>query len=118
MSTMNPTGKQIKALANQPEDTPFVMVNLLKFKPAPEGSESGEVRYNRYGANIMPLLKQVGGRILWIGGVDQIFIGLPEDGWDRVMLVQYPSRKAFLRMISMPEYQAIQKDREEGLYLI
>lgn len=37
MGTINPTGKQIKALANHPEDTPFVMVNLLKFKPVPEG---------------------------------------------------------------------------------
>jgi uncharacterized protein (DUF1330 family) len=65
--------------------------------------------------NVAPLLEKAGGRLLWMGLVKQVFIGTDMDNWDRVLLVEYPSRQAFLDMISKPEYQKVHQDREAGL---
>lgn len=40
---------------------------------------------------------------------------LGEDSWDLVVLVEYPSRQAFLDMIGSAEYQAIGHLRAEAL---
>ncbi|MBN2297869.1 MAG: DUF1330 domain-containing protein [Deltaproteobacteria bacterium] len=61
------------------------------------------------------MLKKIGGRLLWMGSMDQVFIGLQKDRWDMVLPVEYPSRKALLQMISTPEYLDAHKDREAGL---
>jgi uncharacterized protein (DUF1330 family) len=116
MNTINPSSQQFEEFAKAPDDGPFVMINLLKFKEKTENNaESGETAYNRYMMNVSPLLKKAGGRPVWMGSVKQVFIGTPDDKWDRALLVEYPSRKAFLNMISTPEYQQVHKDREAGL---
>jgi uncharacterized protein (DUF1330 family) len=57
-----------------------------------------------------------GGKVLWLGGVDQTLIGdLDADAWDAVALVQYPSRKAFIDMTTSKEYDAAHEHRESGL---
>jgi uncharacterized protein (DUF1330 family) len=95
---------------------PIVMVNLLKFRETGANKkESGEGAYTRYMINVAPLLEKAGGRLVWMGSVKQVFIGADTDHWDRVMLVEYPSCKAFLDMISAPEYLEVHKDREAGL---
>ena len=40
---------------------------------------------------------------------------LGEDSWDLVVLVEYPTRQAFLDMIGSAEYQAIGHLRTEAL---
>ena len=40
---------------------------------------------------------------------------LGEDSWDLVVLVEYPTRQAFLDMIGSPDYQAIAHLRTEAL---
>jgi uncharacterized protein (DUF1330 family) len=116
MKTINPSSQQMKEFAELTDSGPIVMVNLLRFrKTAATGKESGEAAYTRYMINVAPLLEKAGGRLVWMGSVKQVFIGTDTDHWDRVMLVEYPSRKAFLDMISAPEYQEVHKDREAGL---
>jgi uncharacterized protein (DUF1330 family) len=115
MGTVSPTGKQIKELMNSADDKPVVMVNLLKFKKITESGEQGREAYDRYGRNTMPILKEIGARVLWLGSLKQVFIGGEHDYWDEVLLVEYPSRKAFLQMISRPDYLQIHKDRETSL---
>ena len=56
-----------------------------------------------------------GGKVLWMGRADQILIGDESQGWDSVALVQYPSRKAFIEMVSTPEYEQAHEHRESGL---
>ena len=116
MQTVNPSRAQLDYVLNQPGDKgPFVMVNLLKFKPwVEETGESGKEAYDRYGYNTMPVLKRYGAKVLWNGPVLASFIG-SDDSWDRVLLVEYPSFQAFRDMISDPEYQEVQKDRERAL---
>jgi uncharacterized protein (DUF1330 family) len=115
MRYIEPTEAQFNEFLSQPDHKPLVMINLLKFKKLSENSEAGIDVYNRYLTNVAPLLESVGGRLLWMGDVDQVLIGSERNTWDRVMLVEYPSKKAFLEMISNPEYQKIHKDRDSGL---
>jgi uncharacterized protein (DUF1330 family) len=115
MGNVSPTGKQIEELKNSADDKPVVMVNLLKFKKTTETGEQGRKAYDRYGRNTMPILKEIGARVLYLGSVKQVFIGGEYDYWDQVLLVEYPSRKAFLQMIARPDYMQIHKDREMAL---
>lgn len=90
------------------EEGPVTMLNLLAFKP-----EGGRERYAEYGAAVLPLLEGVGGRVVFQGAAAPAMIG--ERSWDLVLLVEYPTRGAFLEMVQSPEYQAIAHLRSEAL---
>jgi uncharacterized protein (DUF1330 family) len=103
------------------EDGPFVMVNLLKFKPKAEyadGSEaglSGAEAYARYGAAVSQLVAGLGGRIRYSGAVTGLLLGEVEELWDMVALAEYPSLAAFRAMAMSPEMHAIEHHRKAGL---
>lgn len=90
------------------EDGPVVMLNLLSFKP-----DGGRERYGEYGEAVAPLLEKAGGRVVFMGSPAPPLLG--DDGWDTVLLVEYPTRQAFLDMIGSPEYDAIGHLRTEAL---
>lgn len=90
------------------EDAPVVMLNLLAFKP-----EGGRERYEEYGEAVAPSLEEVGGRIVFMGAPAPPLLG--ENSWDLVVLVEYPTRRAFLDMIGSADYQAIGHLRTEAL---
>jgi uncharacterized protein (DUF1330 family) len=114
---IGPTKEQIKALLESDLETPVVMLNLLKFaeRAGGNGGGSGRDSYARYGERVRTMLEQVGGRILWQGRADSVVIGGEDDEWDAVILVEYPSRKAFIEMTSSPKYDDVSKDRAAGL---
>ena len=116
MTAINPDESQIRELVSRIDDGPVVMVNLLKFrKQATHASESGAEAYARYAKVVGGLIEDLGGRTVWRGKADQILIGDPETDWDMAVLVEYPTRRAFLEMVNLPEYQQIHEDRESGL---
>jgi uncharacterized protein (DUF1330 family) len=90
------------------EDAPVVMLNLLSFKP-----DGGRERYGEYGEAVAPLLEKAGGRVVFMGSPAPPLLG--DDSWDMVLLVEYPTRQAFLDMIGSPEYEAIGHLRTEAL---
>lgn len=100
-----------------PDQGPVVMVNLVRFRERSlDGNGSGWDAYSRYSKGDMPLLKKVGGTIIWAGNVEGAVLGdLGEGRWDWVVLVHYPSRAAFLEMMTSPEYARINGDRENGV---
>lgn len=108
MATIDPTREQISAFAKAPIEGPVVMLNLLKFK-ADGGAES----YAKYGELAAAHLKRAGGKVLYHGSGRATVIG--DDGWDSVLLVEYPSRQAFLDMVMHPDYQAITHYRTDAL---
>ena len=62
------------------------------------------------------MVEERGGRVLWSGRVDQVLIGEEAaNGWDAIALVQYPSRQAFLDMVSDETYLKSHEHREGGL---
>ena len=44
--------------------------------------------------------------MIWRGAFQATTIGAADEVWDDLLVVEYPSAKAFLQMISDPEYQA------------
>jgi uncharacterized protein (DUF1330 family) len=119
-----PKPEQIQALVEHGPDGPIVMVNLLKYRALAdypvdksEAKErlSGQDAYRRYGANALKQLARVGASIVWGGAQSLVFIGGPEQEWDEVVCVRYPSRQAFLGMISNPDYLAGTYHRDAGL---
>lgn len=108
-SPITPNLDQFQALTAAPDEGPVVMLNLLKFKQG--GAES----YERYGDAAIGMVEERGGRLLWSGRAEQILIGDPGADWDVVALVEYPSRAAFIEMVSSPDYLAAHADREAAL---
>ena len=116
MSAIRPNKQQFLDLVESPDDEPVVMLNLLKFKPAAEGSDdSGASEYAKYGDSVVQMVEDRGGKVLWMGRADQTLIGDPSESWDSVALVEYPSRKAFIDMVSTTEYEQAHEHRESGL---
>lgn len=116
-----PPMEQAAAFFAGPDDGPFVMVNLLKFKDRAEyedGSDahlSGAEAYARYGAGVQACLAAVGGAQVYAGPVTGLLLGEVEELWDMVALARYPSLAAMREMIGLPEYQAIEHHRKAGL---
>ncbi len=100
-----------------PDEGPVVMVNLVRFREhSVDGDGSGWDAYSRYSKGDMPLLKKVGGTVLWAGHVEGAAVGdLGSDRWDWVVIVHYPSRSAFLEMMISAEYAEINLHRENGV---
>jgi len=90
------------------DEAPVVMLNLLAFK-----REGGRERYEEYGEAVAPLLAKAGGRIVFMGDSAPPLLG--DRPWDLVVLVEYPTRQAFLDMIGSAEYEAIGHLRTEAL---
>lgn len=82
------------------DDTPVVMLNLLRFQP-----DGGRSRYLEYIGMARPILERFGAHILFGGNGLPVLTDGQAQAWDAVVLVQYPRRTAFNEMISDPEYQ-------------
>ncbi len=107
-STIQSNQDQFEALAANEKQEPFVMLNLLKFK-----KEGGREAYLRYVAESGPYVKGVGAEVIYFGKASELVYG--SEDWDVVMLVRYPSRKAFLQMANDPGYLKVHEYREEAL---
>ena len=115
-----PSAEQLKHLLEGPVGQPFVMVNLIRFKPVADGSDgkvSGAESYQRYGGPMQKIIGSIGGRLLWSGFVDSVVIGEPDDDEivQMVALVEYPSREAFVPMLQDPRLAEIGGFRMAGL---
>ncbi|WP_310542979.1 DUF1330 domain-containing protein [Phenylobacterium sp.] len=116
-----PPMQQAMEFFGAPEEGPFVMVNLLKFKPKAEyadGSDahlSGREAYARYGEEVAQLVEGLGGKVRYSGEVTGLMIGEVEELWDMVALAEYPSLAAFREMAMSPAMHAIEHHRVAGL---
>ena len=104
-------------LRSLPDEGPVVMVNLVRLREvASDGKGSGWDAYTQYSRAITPLLKGVGGTIIWAGDAEGAAYGdLNAKLWNFVVLVRYPSRKAFLDMVTSAAYAKANLDRERGV---
>jgi uncharacterized protein (DUF1330 family) len=96
-------------LGRLPQDAPVVMLNLMRFRErSADGNGTGWDAYLRYSAVTVPMIKARGGTIIWAGHGDAVAFGNPaKDRWDYVALVYYPTRGAFLDMMTSPDYESI-----------
>ena len=103
-------------------DEPFIMVNLLKFKEKAEYKKdevesdlSGAEAYQKYLDEVKPLLENEGARLVNDLDIFDLLIGKVEELWDRILLVRYPSKQAFQKILTSQEFRAAQKHRFAGL---
>ncbi len=108
MGHLLPTEEQMRAFAEHPHRGPIWMWNLLRFK-----DEAGRSSYQRYVQEVRVLVDKRGGRILSRSRGQVTLIG--PDEWDEALVIEYPSREAFLDMVGSTEYQSIVHFRQDGI---
>ena len=129
-AAIEPTPEQLQRFLTgmQPDDAPFVMVNLNRYReraayPADAAIDeptdvSGHEAYQRYGALAVKAIAEVGARIVW-GSRSQdagpLMGDEDRDAWDTILCVWYPSRAAFLQMLAIDWYQDSLVHRRAGL---
>lgn len=103
---VDPTAEQNAAIMAYPSDQPLQMLNLLKFKAAlPDSERTGEEQYGAYMKAAQPYFEQSQARILFYGEAKLCLIGpAGELEWDKVLIVEYPNKQAFLQMAMHPDY--------------
>src|SRR5690348_758665 len=106
---IDPTADSVASLADDAATNgdPVVMLNLLKF-----AGHDGAGSYQQYATAVQPFLESVGATLVYAGDVSRRIIGEADaPSWDAIVAVNYPSRTAFLSMVSDPGYQAIHHHR-------
>ena len=107
---VDPVGRDLKAFLAADSDAPVVMLNLLRF------AEGGRESYERYGTALREtFLPRYGGEVLYAGDGGPALVAEEGQAWDAVLLVRYPSRAAFSRMVADPEYQKVTQWRTVAL---
>lgn len=115
---VNPSEAQVAALIGSDDESPIVMINLVRFKEQADGIDEGKTgaeAYATYGQNIAPYLEGVGGKVLLAVSCEESIIGPEAAEWDMMITVQYPSRQAFVKMITDPGYLKEHEHRTAGL---
>lgn len=110
----------VDAVLASSDESPVVMLNLVKFREASlDGDGSGRDAYRRYGDAAITEVEGRGGKVIWAGRVEECALaeGLEEHetDWDHALLVYYPSRAAFVDMVTNPDYLAANEHRVKGV---
>lgn len=108
-----PGSVRLDSLRRHPqfESQPFVMANLLRFS----GPEGRTQYFQNYAPRALQLIQAGGGEVVWAGATQQVLVPGIGGPWDQLILVRWPSRRAFLRMLESAEYAALRNVRDEAL---
>ena len=122
-----PMQSQLEKLMSLPPDAPVGALNLFQFNAraqyqpgdpehgTPEADVSGEEAYARYSAAAGPFVVGCGGRVVFSTPVDQVMIGPERPAWDIAAIMYFPTRRAFMEMLSDPEFQDVSRHRKAAL---
>jgi uncharacterized protein (DUF1330 family) len=107
---VDPRGADLKRYLAEDPGGPVVMLNLLRF------ADGGRESYAGYAAALRDIfLPRYGGEVLYAGEGSTTLVAESGQEWDTVLLVRYPSREAFSRMVADPEYQQVTQLRTQAL---
>lgn len=123
MTTTEPTTVQLREISEADPDVPFDMINLIKYRPLAiydSDEENAKLRtgreaYQQYAKVALPKIIELGGSLAYRGECDHQFVGASSQDYDELIVVRYPSRRAYLSMFHSPEYQAAIMHRKAGL---
>ncbi|KAJ3275871.1 hypothetical protein HDV01_006737 [Terramyces sp. JEL0728] len=110
-----PTREQALRFLASPHKGPVHQVNFLKFKPKTKDGISGQESYEQYADLVYKLVKKAGGRFIWAGTPMKEGPLVGSTVWDRILIIEYPSKEAFVTMASSKEYKAIEHLRTDAL---
>lgn len=121
LDKLNPSESQLRNLLANDLGGPLQFINMLAFHDTAQYGDnsdaatvSGEEAYNRYGAVAIQHVMERGGTLFAMNTVEQTLIGA-DDGWQQIIIVQYPNVDAFIDMLCTPSYQAALHHRDAGL---
>jgi uncharacterized protein (DUF1330 family) len=107
---VDPRGADLKRLLAEDPGGPVVMLNLLRF------ADGGREKYAEYGRALSETyLAKYGAEVIYAGDGSTALVAEDGQAWDAVLLVRYPSRAAFSRMVADPDYQQVTHWRTEAL---
>lgn len=107
---VDPRGADLKRLLAEDPGGPVVMLNLLRF------ADGGRAAYEAYAQRLSEtFLARYGAEVVYAGDGSTVLVAEPGQAWDAVLLVRYPSREAFCRMVADPEYQQVTGLRTQAL---
>jgi uncharacterized protein (DUF1330 family) len=107
---VDPRGADLKRYLQEDPGGPVIMLNLLRF------AEGGRELYAQYAEALgTTFLRRYGGEVLYAGDGSTALVAEDGQAWDAVLLVRYPSREAFSRMVADPEYQQVTELRTRAL---
>jgi hypothetical protein len=111
LARVNPSKAALQNLAAQPDTTPIIMLNLLRFRPRGDSSI-----YNMYGREAAPEVKKVGSFVGFFGAaINDLDTELGFDNsWDGVVLPVYQRRHSFLDLQRSERYQLAIPYRSAG----
>jgi uncharacterized protein (DUF1330 family) len=108
---VDPKGADLKRYLEEDPGGPVVMLNLLRFRP-----DGGRESYAKYAAALRDTyLDRYGAEVLYAGNGSTALVAEDGQAWDAVLIVRYPSRTAFSKMVADPEYQQFTHFRTEAL---
>ncbi len=124
--TSTPSESQLQTLLSLPPDAPVAALNLFQFNTQaryqPDDPEfgtnaanvTGEEAFATYSATAGGFIEALGGRVVFSTPVDQVMIG-PDTDWDLAAIMYFPTRSAFMDMLSNPEFQSASRHRKAAL---
>ncbi len=107
------TAEQFQEFATLPLEGAFQMLNLLKFKDKVEDADiTGAQAYAQYMQAVLPFFQTSKAKVIYQGKPVFNLIGPGKDlEWDKVLIVEYESKKDFLSMITAEGYPSKMRSR-------
>ena len=124
---LDPSEKQLAKLISLPIGTPLAVLNLFEFNAVanyqpgdPEyatsaAEVSGQEAFQLYGEVAGKTIEGLGGRVVMSAPAEQVLIGHEAANWHAAAIMYFPSRGAFLQMMSDAIFQKASRHRRAAL---
>lgn len=100
------------------QDGPVWMVNLMKYREVAEYADGRETTLTGQDADDIyapfEAFAEVGAELVFLATVDTQLLG-SDPQWDRVAVVKYPTRRAFVDMSKIPSFEAKHIHKDAGM---
>ena len=106
---LEPIPNAVENFIAHDDGRPVVMLNLLRFV------DGGREVYEQYLRAVQPSLAKVSAEVIYAGMCGPAIVAEPDQSWDAVVVVRYPSRSAFLQMATDPAYLEIAHLRSDAI---
>jgi uncharacterized protein (DUF1330 family) len=98
---------------------PVHMLNLIRLRAVAAYEDgttaTGLEAYQAYARESGAVFRGLGGRIVWIGRPELTLIGPETEAWDLAFIAEYPSKDAFVAMLSDPGYREAVRHRQAAV---
>jgi uncharacterized protein (DUF1330 family) len=99
----------LSRLRESDDGRPFVLAQFLRY------GLGGREQYLAYSRAAQALMRGLGASIVSAGECHDRLGTREERSWDVILLVRYPSRSAYVEMISSPAFQELAELRRKAL---